>query len=315
MTGTQRKMALDGHGFSGQGSDSTGAVDAKTGGWDATSSASTSGREIPASPPLTKCEFKSFSSALRRINQPHHRNERISSFRIPHTHRPLCCCAAVQSRGTLDRQTHLLGSWAKNRSKLLLAAAGTPNQDRTPTFVLSTRPCLPVAVINISSRLRFTTRHRSFVAKHASIASALSLILFCRTSRAGHETADHASSTTPYCTSAPRGPLTGRRGSNQIHEPSWLGDRGVADEPPSKSTGQSRTLLTFTPPQTTTGQPPSPRPILPHLAPRLSPSLPFASLGIDVLASLAPGSSSSSSFWPLSKKISALALLTGPVSS
>jgi hypothetical protein len=124
MTGTQRKMALDGHGFSGQGSDSTGAVDAKTGGWDATSSASTSGREIPASPPLTKCGFKSFSSASRRINQPHHRNERISSFRIPHTHRPLCCCAAVQSRGTwTDRHTYLgLGQRIEANCCLLLRA-------------------------------------------------------------------------------------------------------------------------------------------------------------------------------------------------
>jgi hypothetical protein len=183
--------------FFGQGLDSTGAVDAKTGGWDATSSsrgyvcASTSGREIPASPPLTKCEFKPFSNPPQPINQPHRRNERISSFRIPHTD----CCATVQSR-TLDRHTHLGLEQRIEGSKLLLAAAATPNQDRTPTFVLSTRPCLPVAVINISSRPQFNTRHLSFVEKHRSHPLSLG-ILSCRTSRAGHETADHASFTTP----------------------------------------------------------------------------------------------------------------------
>jgi hypothetical protein len=234
--------------------------------------ASTLGREIPASPPLTKCEFKSFPNPLQRINQPHHRNERISSFRIPHTDccAVLCCCCAVPDLG----QTHSLGPWTKNRSTLLLAtAAATPNQDRTPTFVLSTRLVLP-------SRRRhqhkqpatIPTRHLSFVGKHRSHLSPYPVLSHI-TSRARDS---RSRIIHDFHTSAQRGPLTGRRGSNQIHEPAGWGIGGSPTNPnhqPSQSIGQ----ITHTPappplhycPQTT-GKPTSPRPILPHLAPPVS---------------------------------------------
>jgi len=86
----------------------------KTGGWDATSSGTVEcvcvcvgvgvcvcvqvlqeGKFLRAHPPLTKCEFKSFSTPLPRFNHPHHRNERISSFRIPVFHTPTDCCAVL----------------------------------------------------------------------------------------------------------------------------------------------------------------------------------------------------------------------------
>jgi hypothetical protein len=286
--------------FFGQGLDSTGAVDAKTGGWDATSSsggrgrgyvcASTSGREIPASPPLTKCEFKPFSNPPQPINQPHRRNERISSFRIPHTD----CCATVQSR-TLDRHTHLGLEQRIEGSKLLLAAAATPNQDRTPTFVLSTRPCLPVAVINISSRPQFQ-HSPPFFRRKASIASALPRypVLSHITSRA------RDSRSRIIHDSIVRRRSVGRSlaGEDQIRFTNQLvggsGDRRRTKQP-SKASVKSRTLHrvhstphleglnTFTPVlysdywQTHIS---SPRPILPQLAspPPPSPSLPFASL-------------------------------------
>jgi hypothetical protein len=160
----------------------------------------------------------------------------------------------VQSR-TLDRHrhTHLLGSWAKNRSKQLLAAAATPNQDRTPTFVLSTRPCHPVAVINISSP---ATIHSSppFFPSESIDRIHLSLILFCRTSRAGHETADHASFTTPYSRHSVDRSLDGEDQIRSTKPAGW----GIADEPPRKASVNHAHLLTS----------PSPSPSLlanPHL--------------------------------------------------
>jgi hypothetical protein len=212
-------------------------------------------------------------------------------------HTPTACCAALCSPGPWT-DTHLLGSWAKNRSKLLLAAAATPNQDRTPTFLLSTRPCLPVAVtvISISSRPRFTHRHLSFVEE--LIASSLSHPVLSHITSRARDSRSRIIHDSIHRRSVGRSldgehqirftsPRVGGSPTNH-HARKASVDGSITIHAHCAHRHDWQTRLS------------SPNPA--SSRPRLSPFLPFASLGIDVFASLGT-------------KISALALLTGPVSS